>query len=336
MPSPPVAGKDYVESWVAGVDGHRFYTRTYAATFPTAIVLFVHGFAEHVGRYEHVHVKYPARGITVFSFDLRGYGRTALDAANKANGGGYGKTSWKVQMQDIEFFGRYLEKEYHGVPLFLMGHSAGGGQALAYFTRPTAPPSPEATKLFKAVICSSPCITLTNPKPRIIRWIGGKLALVTPYLLIPADVGVENLSRNPVANEASAKDPLIKSRGSLRGLDDMLTGGENLLAEDYKRWPKDLPILFIHGTGDRITSHKATEEFYNKINCTDKKLSLYDGAYHEIVHEVDGLSERLFDDCVSWIEGHLPIKQQQQQQQQQQHKTTSSSPPAPDAQTAKL
>lgn len=120
----PVAGTDYVEQWIPGFGGHQFYTRTYASRSPRAVVLFVHGFAEHIGRYEHAHVKYPPRGITVFAFDLRGYGRTALDKKHKSNDSAYGKTNWEWQMQDIEFFGRYLKKEYPDVPLILMGHSA--------------------------------------------------------------------------------------------------------------------------------------------------------------------------------------------------------------------
>ncbi|KAI0821034.1 lysophospholipase [Irpex lacteus] len=306
---PPVAGKDYIEAWLPGVGGTQFYTRTYPATFPRAIVLFVHGFAEHVGRYEHAHIQYPRRGITLFAFDVRGYGRTALDQEKKSKDSAYGKTSWHMQMQDIEWFGRYLERENPGVPLFLMGHSAGGGQVLAYFTRPSAPPTPEATKLFKAVICSSPCLLLTHPKPRVVRWVGGKLALLAPYQLIPADVGLENLSHNQAANKAILKDPYIKQMGSLRGLDDMLSGGEKLVAEDYKRWPKDLPVLFVHGTADNVTSYKATKEFHDKIDCPGKKLSTFEGAYHEIVNEPDGMAERLIDECISWVESHLPAKE---------------------------
>lgn len=67
----------------------------------------------------------------------------------------------------------------------------GGAAVLAYFTRNTAPPSPEGKKLFKGVIASSPCLVLTHPKPKIMRWTGAKLALLRPYQLIPADVGIE-------------------------------------------------------------------------------------------------------------------------------------------------
>lgn len=74
-----------------------------------------------------------------------------------------------------------------------------------------------------------------------MRWAGAKLALIRPYQLIAADVGIEvssegklilaiynflpqNITRNAASREAYAKDPLIKKMGSLKGLDDMLSG----------------------------------------------------------------------------------------------------------------
>ena len=113
----------FIEAWLAGADGHQFYTRTYPATYPKAVVLYVHGFAEHIGRYEHVFVQYPPRGITIFAFDQRGFGRTVLDLGHKSKDSTYGKTNWHLQLRDIEFFARYLAKEFPDVPLFLMGHS---------------------------------------------------------------------------------------------------------------------------------------------------------------------------------------------------------------------
>ncbi len=71
---------------------------------------------------------------------------------------------------------------------------------------------------------------------------------------------VQNLSHDPVRNEANANDPRIIHKGSLRVLNDMLTGvsarafippgasltgvsqGEELLWNDYRRWPRSLPV----------------------------------------------------------------------------------------------
>jgi len=296
----------YTEAWLAGFDGHQFYTRTYAASTPKAVVLFVHGFAEHVGRYEHFHVNYPKRDITLFSYDLRGFGRTALDAQHRSKDSAYGKTNWKWQMSDIEHWAKYLVKTYPNVPLFLMGHSMGGALTLGYATRSSPPPSPESVKLFTGFIISSPLIVLTTPQPKFLRWTGGKLANLAPYMSFPADVKAEDLSRDPAANDANLNDPLIKRQGTLRGLDDMLSGGERLLENDWRLWPKSMPVLFVHGTDDKVTSHKATQSFYDKMVADDKKISLYEGGYHELVHEIDGIPEKLFEEITSWVEAHLP------------------------------
>ncbi len=113
----------YTAAWSPGHDGTQFYTRTYSASSPRAVVLFVHGFAEHIARYEWAHGVYASKGITVFTYDQRGFGRTALDKDNKSKDSAYAKTSWHDQFSDIEFWLKHLKKEYPELPLFLMGHS---------------------------------------------------------------------------------------------------------------------------------------------------------------------------------------------------------------------
>lgn len=41
------------------------------------------------------------------------------------------------------------------------------------------------------------------------------------------------------------------------------------------------------------------------IRCAYAALQ---GGYHELVHEPDGMSERLISECIQWIEDHLPPK----------------------------
>ncbi|KAI0795142.1 lysophospholipase [Abortiporus biennis] len=293
----------FVEKWHTGPDEINFYTRTYStAGSPKAVVLFLHGFQEHVARYESIHIKYPLRGITLFSFDQRGFGRTALDQHNKSSGSSYGKTSWQWQLGDIEYFVKHLKEEYPGVPLFLMGHSMGGGLVLAFATRTTPPPSPETVKSLSGIIASSPFILHSNPPNKLLRFVGEKLCHVAPYASFPADVPADDLSRDPKAREAARNDPLIKRYGSLRILSDMFNGGEGLVATSHRYWPKDLPVSFIHGTADRVTSPKATEDFYNKIPAQDKTISLIEGGYHELSNEIDDIPERLFEECASFVE----------------------------------
>lgn len=114
----------FTEEWLAGYDGLQFYTRTWAAANPKAVLLYVHGFGDHISRYDDVHCRWPERGITLFAYDLRGFGRTALDDEHRSPGTSYGKTSRKHEVADVDWWVTHLSERYAGVPLFLMGYSA--------------------------------------------------------------------------------------------------------------------------------------------------------------------------------------------------------------------
>ncbi|TBU27908.1 lysophospholipase [Dichomitus squalens] len=295
----------YNEAWLPGPSSTQFYTRTYPSSDSRAVLVFVHGFAEHVGRYEWAHAEYAKRGITVFTYDQRGFGRTALDKEKKSKESAYGKTSRVEQLRDIEWWVKHVKREFQGLPVFLMGHSMGGGLVLAFGTRTTAPPERETLSLLTGVIASSPLVHQTYPASKILRYIGGKASTVFPHLLIDAPVPVEDLSHDPLANLANVNDPWIIQKGSLKGLHDMLSGGEQLLAGDYKHWSRNLPLLVVHGDVDRVTSFKASKEFFDKVDAEDKTFTPFEGGFHELVHEPDGVKEKFVECCISWVLKHV-------------------------------
>ncbi|EGO26422.1 hypothetical protein SERLADRAFT_447627 [Serpula lacrymans var. lacrymans S7.9] len=304
----------YQESWLLGPQSTNFYTRTYPSPTspPHAALVFIHGFIEHIARYDHVFSAFAARGITVFAYDQRGFGRTALDEGGRSKGSAYAKTSWREQLEDVEWaVGRVRRGEVpgcEGVPVFLYGHSMGGGLCLAFPTRTTRPPSPDTLSSISGIIATSPLLTATKPASKAVRWIGGKASVLAPSLTIPAEVAAEVLSHDPEVIKNNIDDPLIKRVGSLRGLSDMLDGGEKLLKEDHARWPKALPLLLIHGSDDQGTSCESTEEFYKKVTADDKTFSCYPGGYHELHNEPDGVKEKLIEECISWVEAKVKAK----------------------------
>ena len=121
----------FTEAWLPGPKSSSFYTRTYhpPSGSPSGVVVFIHGFIEHVARYEYVHKRWADRGFVVFTFDQRGFGRTALDS-KKSPGAVYGRTGDADQISDIAWALRVAQESNPTVPLFLMGHSM---VCLAYF-----------------------------------------------------------------------------------------------------------------------------------------------------------------------------------------------------------
>lgn len=114
----------FTEAWLPGPKSTSFYTRTYHPTSgsPSGVVVFIHGFTEHVARYEYVHMRWADRGFVVFTFDQRGFGRTALDPKKSASAV-YGRTGDADQISDVEWALRVAQEANPTVPLFLMGHS---------------------------------------------------------------------------------------------------------------------------------------------------------------------------------------------------------------------
>jgi len=176
----------------------------------------------------------------------------------------------------------------------------GGGEVVNFPIRRA-----DAASKLSGVIASSMLVHQTHPSPKIQRAIGGVAAIALPYLLIPAPLDYNDLSHDTKYNDMCRADSLSILKGSLRGLSDMLNWGEELLRENYQKWPKSLPILFVHGTGDQITDHTAMKAFHDKIVADDKNVIFYDDGYHELVHE-PAHTEKLISDMIAFIEAHVP------------------------------
>jgi len=85
----------------------------------------------------------------------------------------------------------------------------------------------------------------------------------------------------------------------------MLSGGEEIVTTGYQYWSKNLPVLLVHGKEDKVSDPKSTEEFFGKLSASDKVLSLYEGGFHELHNEPDGVKERLIKECIGWVNEHL-------------------------------
>ncbi|KAF8314936.1 lysophospholipase [Clavulina sp. PMI_390] len=280
----------YTEAWIEGPNATAFYTRTYAPTdTPKAAIVFAHGFAEHIGRYEATFPEFSAKGISVFAFDQRGFGRTAWDEKNRSKSSKWAVTNWKDQRADIAFFlAREKDRIGKDVPLFLMGHSMGGAEALEFVCLPPSPK--ESLPLLSGIIACSPLIRQTTPASKVVVWVASKAATLLPNMLIDTPINPNDLSRDPVANKAYIDDPMIKAKGSLRGLADMLLNGIALAEHHYKNYPSELPV--------------ASEQFYAAVEAKDKHLIIMPGGYHELVQEPE-LKAQFIEEVTSWIFKHV-------------------------------
>ncbi|KAJ7464566.1 hypothetical protein FB451DRAFT_1403237 [Mycena latifolia] len=90
------ASTPYIKAWLSGPQDTKFYTPMYKAESPTAAFL-----PSIVGAIAIC--TQPSPSISVFVFDLRQFGRTAMDKDNKSKDSAYGKTDAESQLDDMEW-----------------------------------------------------------------------------------------------------------------------------------------------------------------------------------------------------------------------------------------
>ncbi|KAF8627609.1 hypothetical protein AX15_004315 [Amanita polypyramis BW_CC] len=296
----------FAEEWLQGPQTTQFYTRLYAPQVDpaTAIIIFLHGFAEHIGRYTPFHTKLAESGLVIFTFDQRGFGKTALDKERNSPSSSYGKTSWNDQLADVAWAIDHAKEKYPSLPIFLAGHSMGGGEVLGFATQTESSPHYIKVSLLSGIVAMSPLIHLTKPAAKPMRAVGGFLSKIVPNANFPADVDPKAVSRDPKVVEEYINDPMVQPRGTLRGLNDMLTQGELLLSAKFANWPEDMPVLFLHGTADKVTSFAATDAFHNKITGQNKKFAPFQDAYHELQNEIDGIPDKVAEEIAGFVKAN--------------------------------
>jgi len=302
----------YTEEWIIGPSNTNFFTRLYPSTTAEpakASFVFIHGFQEHIARYDHVFQRVQAAGYSVFAFDQRGWGQTALNVEHKSPTSSYGLTTRPQQLGDAEFFiKRESERLGKEVPLFLWGHSMGGGVVLSFGTAKAPPPAESTLHLLSGIVVGCPLIKQATPAAKILRLAGALLARVVPWAPFPAEVKAEDLSHDPAVVAAAKKDPLMKTYGTIGGINDMLAAGDFLAAKGWQDWPKSMPLLMILATGDKICSYPAAKEFYVHVDADDKHVVEFEGAYHEVMNEPAPVWKDAVDAIVSWTGLHLEKK----------------------------
>ncbi|OKL59955.1 hypothetical protein UA08_04820 [Talaromyces atroroseus] len=308
-------------------DGISLYTKSWKpAGEPRAIIAFYHGFSDHCNAFFEFFPSLASLGFEVRSLDQRGWGRSVT--SNRKLRGDFGSTP--TVMADLHFFLRSLvpyTKE-SSIPLFLMGHSMGGENSLYYVLNPESPyyktpttktSSPTSQFKLAGVIAAAPYISLhPATQPSRLLEISGRIALrILPKMTLKQGVDVKNVSRNPAVLENVERDNgyLFHKTGTLEGFAGMLDRAAWLNGLHTKK-QKDVvsdgiagnvpPLWVGHGTGDRATWFEASKRLVESLDYVDDKtFKSYEGAYHKLMNEPDGVGEEMTRDVAEWIEAHI-------------------------------
>ena len=267
-------------------DGTQLFVRKWKTEQdPKAHILLIHGFSEHSGRYTKWARKFIAENIEVVAFDLRGHGKSE---------GLRGHTpSFKHLLQDIDLV---LEenKPANNQPLFLYGQSLGGGLVINYGL--------SRSNGFDGIIATSPWLKLSTEPKAFILLLSRALKIIAPRAVRDSKLDVNYLSHDPEVIRQYEADTLTHRQITPHLFFGARKAGYQALK---KAGQLQHPLLLMHGTDDKITSLKASEQFAkNAVKANkDVRFVQWQGLYHELHHEVE--KDKVFDAIRSWIDEQI-------------------------------
>lgn len=261
-----------------------YYQCWLPAERPKALLLVVHGLAEHSGRYSNLADYFVAKGYAVYSFDYQGHGQSEGLR-------GYVER-FSHYFDDLKAFLDIVRRQQPDTRTFLFGHSMGGTIATAYAIHHQAE--------FSGLILSAASLKIDTNLSSALITVGNILSRLLPKTGLTV-LDATAISRNRAIVDAYINDPLVY-RGKIRAR----LGSEliRITRQLPGQMPElNLPVLIMHGTADRLSDPKGSEMLYERASSKDKTLKLYDGFYHEIFNEPG--HEQVLADMAAWLAAHL-------------------------------
>lgn len=261
-------------------DEQNLIYRAFIPEDPKASVIFVHGLGEHSLKYDAFAEVFYKNSIAAFSYDQQGHGRSEGKR-------GY-VNRFEDLVKDLRHFVDIVKVETLKEDVFLIGQSLGSLISIVFAIR--------YSKKIKGVVASSPALRLGNPPSGLETAAAKLLTFFIPALTIFNRIPFEYISHDEKAILETKEDKLSHRMISIRLYLGMLEAMKYAFDNVSKI---EVPILLLHGTGDKVTDVNATREFYDGLRSVDKEIKLYPKLYHELFREVE--KEKIQGDVLSWV-----------------------------------
>ncbi len=274
------------EKKFAGVGGLNIFVRSWRPDVASGTVVIVHGFNSHSGQYQWVGEQFVSRGLAVYALDLRGRGRS--------DGERYYVEKIEDYVDDVATLVRTAKSENPGLPVFVLGHSAGGVVSCVYTL--------DHQSEIDGLICESFAYEL--PVPDLVLSFLKGLSHITHHTHV-FSLKNEDFSRDPEVVESMNNDPLIKGESQPAQTAAVMINASERLSNEFPLIT--LPVLILHGTDDKATKPSGSRHFYEQAGSTDKTLKLYEGHFHDLLNDID--KELVMAEIEGWIEARLHVSE---------------------------
>jgi len=266
--------------WTAPSSASTYAYRIWHPDATRALVVLVHGFGEHAGRYGPFATALARQGICVAAPDLWGHGRS---------GGQRGDLpSLKRLVQHLSALAQAVFVPHAGMTRYaLFGHSFGGLVAIQWAL--------EHPAAVDRLIVQSPLLEVGFPIPWWEAAGAACCAVLWPRCAFSMNLDVHRLSHDPAVVQAYQRDPLVHHWMTARAYHETLRARDEALA---RAATVRQPVLLLCGGEDRIVSVEAAERWLARVPGPTRCVK-FPHAYHELHHEdVNGDVLRLVSEWV--------------------------------------
>jgi alpha-beta hydrolase superfamily lysophospholipase len=246
------------------------------------MIILVHGLGEHIQRYSNWAELFKNKGIGFIGVDMPGHGRSP---GRKGHISGFA-----LVKEMIDILLNTSRQTFPGIPLYLYGHSLGGGLVLNYLVR-TNP------KVNGAII-TSPWLKLAFEPPRSKLALASVLNHIVPGFVQSSGLNPDFLSHDPEVVKRYKNDPLVHGKISV-SLFNIAVKAAKFTLENASSLK--VRTLLLHGSDDKICSPEGSREF--AANSAKADLKIFEGGYHELHNEPFKIE--VFDYIIKWVENKL-------------------------------
>jgi acylglycerol lipase len=272
------------EEMIAGGANLNIFVRSWLpAGPPRAIVVICHGVKSHSGYYFWTASQLVADGYAVYALDLHGRG--------KSDGERFFLEKFQDYLDDVHATMNLARSRHAGLPIFLLGHSAGGVISSVYTLEHQAE--------LRGFICESFAFQVYAPDFALAVLKG--LSHIAPHAHV-LDLKTKDFSRDPAAVQTMLDDPLIAGEVQPTRTVAELVRADERLKEEFPLMT--LPVFILHGTADKVTKPGGSQLFYDTAGSKDKTLKLYEGHAHDLLNDVG--REEVMADIRQWIAARMP------------------------------
>ncbi len=262
----------------------KLYGQYFAPKNVKDVIVLVHGMGEHSSRYSNFVIpQFLKNNSAVITFDHFGHGKTE---GKRGHNPGF-----NAVLDSVEEVIKKSQDIFGNTSTFLYGHSMGGNVVMNYAL--------QRENELKGVISTSPFLKLAFEPPSWKLKIAKILLKIAPSLTMSNELDVEGISRNKEIVTAYLNDPLNH---------DKVSPNFSIVFMETAEWAiknasrLNIPMLLMHGTNDRLTSYKGSEEFAKNAG-ENVDLKLWEGAYHELHNDI--LKNEVLDEMIKWTNNQL-------------------------------